>query len=338
MDSMLSRPYFVCSELISPLADTAWDVACILALKSAVELAERRVADAMATACDTVELGLRWMGARELMPDSLSGQVIIVIGLERVRAVAMSSQVRGEILNHALDRLDMEQGHQQAYVAALGTQFHELRDILQESDKLGLPRLLLVYHGDEMPLRSPPELDTLLSDQIRALKLNMTVNMFGEHFRMLVRQSQEHYSLGHKVLPGPNTKGFSDMFRQEGVFDSLRNPIGITLLSSLKSLYRHTVVEHFSTRAHIRAARLLLALRSYHLENGRLPERLDVLSPDYIPQVPADPFGGASFVYEPSALVPCLYSVGLEGRKPGELEELHLADVFIRLDIASPGE
>jgi hypothetical protein len=43
-----------------------------------------------------------------------------------------------------------------------------------------------------------------------------------------------------------------------------------------------------------------IAIRAYWLERGHLPARLSNLVPDYLPQVPLDPFGGGEFVYRPT--------------------------------------
>ena len=60
-----------------------------------------------------------------------------------------------------------------------------------------------------------------------------------------------------------------------------------------------------------------LALRSYCVENGEPPERLADLVPDYLPEVPLDPFSGKPLVYRREATGHVLYSVGLDGQDDG---------------------
>jgi hypothetical protein len=55
---------------------------------------------------------------------------------------------------------------------------------------------------------------------------------------------------------------------------------------------------------------LAFAIESYRLDNGRLPEVLDVLQPDYLADIPRDRFTNEPFVYRPDANGYLLYSVG----------------------------
>lgn len=60
-----------------------------------------------------------------------------------------------------------------------------------------------------------------------------------------------------------------------------------------------------------------LAVRSYKLDKGRMPEDLNQLVPEYVSTVPIDPFSGESLCYrtQPDGYV--LYSVGADGQDDG---------------------
>jgi hypothetical protein len=63
-------------------------------------------------------------------------------------------------------------------------------------------------------------------------------------------------------------------------------------------------------------AAVLLALRLYQFDHdGRLPRKLEELSPAYLPAVPIDPFAadGRSLGWLPDAAPPRVYSVGQNG-------------------------
>jgi hypothetical protein len=57
-------------------------------------------------------------------------------------------------------------------------------------------------------------------------------------------------------------------------------------------------------------ARFAVALAGYRHEQGRFPSNLAALAPQYLAEVPKDPFTGADFVYKPAADGYLLYSVG----------------------------
>jgi hypothetical protein len=85
-----------------------------------------------------------------------------------------------------------------------------------------------------------------------------------------------------------------------------------------------SVRSHFKALAARRVAALRLAIRLYQIDHaGAFPEKLEDLSPNYIPSLPSDPFApvGQTFNYrrEPAVV---LYSVGPTGRNSGADEDV----------------
>lgn len=66
-------------------------------------------------------------------------------------------------------------------------------------------------------------------------------------------------------------------------------------------------------------AGMALAIRLYEVDRGHRPEQLADLIPDYLRDLPADPFGDgqATFIYRPDADPPILYSIGANGVDDG---------------------
>ncbi len=60
-----------------------------------------------------------------------------------------------------------------------------------------------------------------------------------------------------------------------------------------------------------------LALRAYSVEKGHPPEKLADLVPEYLPEVPEDPYSGTRLVYRRNPTGYVLYSVGPDGRDDG---------------------
>ncbi len=65
-------------------------------------------------------------------------------------------------------------------------------------------------------------------------------------------------------------------------------------------------------RARLRLLECEVALRGYRLEKGGLPERLEELVPDYLPELPLDPFSGRPLVYRKTRDGYLLYSLGAD--------------------------
>ncbi len=74
----------------------------------------------------------------------------------------------------------------------------------------------------------------------------------------------------------------------------------------------------------------MLALRAYHLRHGALPATLDELVPEYLGEVPTDPYAQAAFRYEPNADSPRLWSVGRD-RQPNAAGAEHPDDIVVEL-------
>ena len=60
-----------------------------------------------------------------------------------------------------------------------------------------------------------------------------------------------------------------------------------------------------------------LAIQAYSLAHGRPPAKLGILVPDYLPEVPEDPFSGGTLVYRLTPDGYLLYSVGVDGVDDG---------------------
>ncbi len=83
----------------------------------------------------------------------------------------------------------------------------------------------------------------------------------------------------------------------------------------------------------VSATRVLMALKAYKAENGALPESLDELVPEYIAEVPRDPFDGQPLRYSREKKI--IYSVGEDleddGGAPEDTEEGEGADPTFRI-------
>ncbi|MCH8146387.1 MAG: hypothetical protein IH987_00100 [Planctomycetes bacterium] len=91
-------------------------------------------------------------------------------------------------------------------------------------------------------------------------------------------------------------------------------PYGSVYTSHVRSLQLY-----FRTVAENRLAATAIAIRLYELDYGERPDSLEVLVPDYLPSVPADPFTDdqSSIRYTRDSGGDRLYSVGLNGRDDG---------------------
>ncbi len=74
-------------------------------------------------------------------------------------------------------------------------------------------------------------------------------------------------------------------------------------------------------RAHLELAKTALALERYRLAGRKVPERLEELVPQYLKEVPSDPFDGNPIRYRRTDPGYCLYSVFEDGQDNGGKEK-----------------
>jgi hypothetical protein len=93
--------------------------------------------------------------------------------------------------------------------------------------------------------------------------------------------------------------------------DALLHPLTRMLLPSFERAF----VLHYRALAMRRMAAVALAIRLFEIDYGRRPDRLDDLVPEYLPEIPLDPFsaGRHPVRYRPQAPRPILYSVSNDG-------------------------
>jgi len=90
---------------------------------------------------------------------------------------------------------------------------------------------------------------------------------------------------------------------------------------------RDKMIDNFEQNRRI--TMVAVALEMYKLDKGRYPERLDALSPTYLPAVPTDVFSGKAMMYKTRDKTYDLYSVGPNNKDDGS--DLRFASETMRM-------
>jgi hypothetical protein len=167
----------------------------------------------------------------------------------------------------------------------------------------------LLYRGarDPLPLSKP----------------NMCRNAYGRHLEGVLNVIESYRPYPEEPEAGRESAldGLLALARRYGVIPMIRNPIGFILVDLLRRPTERMSIEHHSAVARTRMTRLMLVLRAYEVENGEMPDTLDTLAPDFVDEVPVDPFTEEPFIYEPDGDPPRLLSVGPDQKPDGEGKE-----------------
>lgn len=324
VDEMLSRSDFILPAYRLPFhrdaekgRALARDLAGLLIVESSVHLADERCAEAMSSALNAVRFGVLWAGGRGYMSDYFRGTSIVYMGLAQIESIAAWPNVDSPLLTKAARSLNVEEAMAAAFADALRGEFYEQKAM---HEIFGQPKkyreyMMAVLSSEGMPSEAREEMleralwqQKFIANMTPLAKVNMSVNWLGRYHSELINLAEEdRYNAAATYIA-------SDLTWTHRV----RNPLGSIFTEMLKSSYSMCLASHFRVRASVRATRLLLALRAYHVDNGSLPGSLQALAPNYIEELPSDPFSDKPFGFEPAARPPVLFSVGPDGKRDAQ--------------------
>lgn len=135
------------------------------------------------------------------------------------------------------------------------------------------------------------------------LKPNQTKELIARHVRPFVQNAAKPFSACPADL---DTEEIADRGPLKLLLSG--NSIGKILIGMLLPPCRGPVVKKCRANVHLDAVRVLLAMKAFRMENGRLPETLGEMVPEHLDAVPRDDFDGKPLRYDRGKRI--LYSVG----------------------------
>lgn len=132
---------------------------------------------------------------------------------------------------------------------------------------------------------------------------NRTKRILADAYRSIIENIPRNYS-------EMNFEGTTKVKEWEPNWRLLTSPnsVGIMLSNLLFPTVDKILLRKCQEDLSVEATGLLLACKCYKQDRGKLPDRLEDLMPEYIPEVPEDPFDGKPLRY--SADKKIIYSVG----------------------------
>ena len=308
MDELLLRPRLVMPwpersalswQLLTPESVSyCWWLARFMDLRSKLKLYEGDHEGALDDARRNVRFGRLLARDAESVMTYLAGRAAVTYGLQQTRQVAGSAQVDGRALLAQVESEAIAEDSTNGLINALSVTFARCTVALDEARR----GRLFTEEGNLEPGPWPSEL--VKYPLLMVVKANMSANLLGAYFETIAVR------LGRCRAPVNHREGDGLTYVVRALNDILptRNAIGESVLGS--SLPRHALSEHFRLVANARVTQVLLALRCYHEEHGRLPGTLEELAPQYFDAVPVDPFTEQPFGYRPHGEPPRIWSVG----------------------------
>ncbi|MFO7959200.1 MAG: hypothetical protein R6X33_19105 [Candidatus Brocadiia bacterium] len=301
----------------------------LLSLSCELHLLRAETEAAMEDADRGVRLGLLYLRRPDALVDHLVGMSIYKGSLWQLREVVARTRdvsiLREYSLNGAPEK-ELRAGVRHA----LASEFHRMMKIVEDLHESTIPEVQALAAGEE-----GPEGGTQFIRRVPFVKPGMTHNLAGRFFSSLVEETQRY----DPPVPDPEWQayGVRELADTVGWIHVVRNPIGDVILAMTFPACARAVEMHFEAVAAFRLTRIHLALRTHQLEHGEMPEVLDALAPEYLDEVPVDPFTREPFVYEPDADPPHVRSAGPD-RERGKSRMEGGDDIVVELGFAGERE
>lgn len=133
-----------------------------------------------------------------------------------------------------------------------------------------------------------------------------------EQIRRTMAAVTNCYATGIQGMPKERTKRSAFWLFLRG------NAVGTLLNEMTLSSRRALLTRKCQENVALRATRVVLALRAFHMSQGRNPQSLVELLPDYLEAIPLDDFDGEPLRYSPTRKV--IYSIGPDLTDDGGVE------------------
>jgi len=240
-------------------------------------------------------------------------------GLKKLSKIIPNLTSSPEMLKDYIAQLENFKANEEGLINTLKMEYSALTNEKSKIDALfaGKPSSEELREGLEslLEIEIPSSTLEIITKFNYLYKPNHTQKIFAETHRNFISNAKKdcyEMSLGQPELA---SYFWVKMLFTENIIGKILHNISI---KGYKSIYIRKCSEDVS----ISVAQLLLALKAYQMENGRLPDSLEELSPKYISQIPKDPFDGKPIKYLPEKKI--IYSAGGDLKDSGgdEKEDL----------------
>jgi hypothetical protein len=152
-------------------------------------------------------------------------------------------------------------------------------------------------------------------------KPNRTRRLMAEAFREMVAAAPKHYS------EAPHGEKFNTVAWEEQRLVG-GNVLGGQIYGMVTSGLAGVGAVKCQSSVQLAATRVLLAMKAFKLDKGRLPERLEELAPAYLDSVPIDDFDGKPLRYNPVKKI--IYTVGKDLKDDGGMTKQEFLDATLK--------
>ncbi len=237
----------------------------------------------------------------------LVGSGIKAIGMRRIQELIADTTLDETDLAQAISKLNDLGPNQEGLTNALKVEYETQRNLIDDFAQGTIP----------------DETNSAFVRSMTAMGLKLVLN--GGKTKMDFAQEDRflfsNFSKPYAEIPWSNLPNM-DIETNDAPLELLAsgNAIGDILYAMMAPSVESFAKRKCSEDVNVTATQILLALKIYKMRQGKLPESLSELVPEYFPSVPLDDFDGKPFRYLPDKKIiysvgPCLKDLGGKERK-----------------------
>ena len=224
-------------------------------------------------------------------------------GLETLQKVVSESELSSEELKKYISKLDKYYKNEEGLINSFKAEYHSLAhiiDLITDDNNKGAGDIL--GGGWYLDIKST-------SRDNFYFRPNKTKSYYAEHMRKRIKEVS--VSCEQKKTIEDEKKGPSSLIK----IYFTENVIG-KMLHDITTVGGNPIINKVCEEdTLIASTQLIIALKAYSVDNDKLPQTLDQLVPEYISEIPTDPYSGESLKYSPSKKI--IYSIGDDGEDNG---------------------
>lgn len=314
----LAAPECLLPEVNDPRDNISWinafiDVARLVSVRARNLARQGNDEAAWDDAMRMVRFGHHMEGGRGALIGYLVGNTIKGMGCDLMRELASKSGLAPDRLRRYAAELAPYGEDPRSLAESLRGEYTFYRNVLKKvaSGQLDI--------GDLKGYRWRREPLERLTDIL--FKPHRTRRLMAEAYREMIAAAPMHFA----DVPDLGNKFHAMAWREQQITSG--NYTGGTLLSCLMGgelLHRRKC----QTNVQVAATRILLAMKAFKMEKGRLPATLQELVPEYLEAVPLDDFDGKPLRYNPAKKI--LYTVGKDLRDEGGTTTQEFLDAIMK--------
>jgi hypothetical protein len=313
----VARPSCLLPEVTEPIQKLRWDyspqgIGDLVSVRARNLARQGNDEAAWQDAMRLVRFGYHLEAGKGLLNTYLTGASCKSAGCERMRELASKGGMSSDRLRGSVTDLARYQAEPQLLADALRAEYASWRITFAKfaSGELAPSD---VWQGDSLP--------TMYVERVVAnlFKPNRTRRLIAETYREGIAAAPNRWADRPSFSKSRTTSW------EEFTGGNYAGKLLCELCDfSMWRLYEMKCI----TNAEVAATRVLLAMKAFKLDKGRLPATLDELVPAYLDAVPLDDFDGKPFRYNPAKRI--IYTVGEDLRDDGGTTKQEFLDAKMK--------